>query len=659
MLITAEYPYFRDTPEVWADRLRTLVAATGIRVITTYVPWRFHQPAADREPDLSAATDFVRLCGRLGLDVIVKPGPFIHAETNYGGLPDWVSPLEDASIEPQLDSAGRTVRWSGSRLDRDGRAEPWPLPAPLCPRFSVLAREWLRAAGRELLTAELLAPNGPVVAVQIGNEGLFTNGSRPLDDYDYSPSGLAFFRNGLARHYGDLDAYNRHHGTSVRFWTEIDPPRAGSPGTPAACADWGRFHADYLHHVLRDWADAFGSPVPVLLNLNPPAGEDGAMDAWLARVRPEQWTGMEYGFTNWMGVVSADRGAHARYVVAAKRAPGPNMEENWGFSKLYDEAYASAATSFHQTLLALAAGATGFNVYTAVGTGDWTPALDVVHSSPYPDCAPIDEDGRVTAKAATVRMLAEFFTLHGREFQECVPVTAATWGLYTPYAAVAAWDPQAAEQCGRPLLAFHERSRAEGWDYRIVDLEHADLSGHDQVALHGGAFMHRHVQHKLAAHLRAGGRVDLEGLVPLLDEHHQPCTMLAEALRDTGQPDREVPRAVRVVEGIADAYLRSHPSADVHYLTVLAQSDSGPHVVVEIEHRGRTQRVELTIAAGGAAILRLAAGELGDFLVTGINGHLGSAVAAACRVDGTGAAASQPADLLRVGGRTTQEETTP
>ncbi|WP_327585593.1 beta-galactosidase [Nonomuraea sp. NBC_00507] len=654
MLITAEYPYFRDRPEVWRDRLTTLVAATGVKVVTTYIPWRHHQPDAAAPPDLTDAVDFVRLCGELGLKVIVKPGPFVHAELNYGGLPDWVCPLADPAIEPQLDADGAPATWSGSELDADGSAVPWPLPAPLGSRFAALAERWLRDAGQALFTPDLVTPAGPIIGSQIGNEGLFTNGARPLSAYDYSTSGLEFFRTVLAREYGDVAGYNARHGTAYTTLAEIEPPRG--PATPLQHVDWGRFHTAYLQEVLRRWTDAFAPPVPVVLNLNPPAGDDGDLDSWLARVRPETWNGLQYGFTNWMGVVSADRSAHARYVIAAKRAAGPNMEENWGFSKLYDTAYASGATSFHQTLLALAAGATGFNIYTAIATTDWTPALDAVLSAPYPDCPPIDGDGRPTAKAAAVKMLADYFTLHGTEYLEGVPVTYATWGLYTPYAAIGAWSPGAAEQCGRPLLDFHHRMRAAGHDYRIVDLEHADLAGHDRIALHGGQFMHRAVQEKLAAHLAAGGHVHLEGTEPLYDEHGGPCTILADALRRTAPADLSAEDGVTVLSGVADAYLRIHPDHDVCYVTVLVQNDSDPLIELELRHRGRTHQIEIVAARGGAAVLRVVAGRLDDHLVKATNSHLGSAVSASIRFDGEHIAAPASTDLCLIGGSTLMEE---
>ncbi|MEO3870166.1 hypothetical protein ABGB18_15240 [Nonomuraea sp. B12E4] len=122
------------------------------------------------------------------------------------------------------------------------------------------------------------------------------------------------------------------YGTAHPDWTAVGPPD-GAAG-PLAKADWGRFHAEYLAEVYRLWSQAAGSGLPVIVNLNPPTVPE--LDDWLARVRPELWGGgISYGFTNWMGVVSQDHDAHARHVIAAKRAPGPNLEENWGFSQLY------------------------------------------------------------------------------------------------------------------------------------------------------------------------------------------------------------------------------------------------------------------------------------------------------------------------------------
>ncbi|GAA3657226.1 hypothetical protein GCM10022224_020400 [Nonomuraea antimicrobica] len=644
VLVTADYPYYRDDPAVWADRLRAVRDELGIEVITCYLPWRHHQPEAGTAPDFTGlthparnVTGFLELCRELGLGVVAKPGPFIHAEVNYGGLPDWVCPDADPAIEPLLDSAGTPSRWADATAPA-GRA----LPAPLGPVFLARATQWLSAVGKEVL-----AGAEAVVALQIANEGIYTSGALPLTAYDYSPSGLAFFRDRLRSWYGTTQAYNAVHGTAYAGWADVAPSGVGL----LAQADWGRFHAEYLAEVYRVWARAVGSELPVFVNLNPPTVPE--LDDWLARVRPELWGGISYGFTNWMGVVSADRDAHARYVIAAKRAPGPNLEENWGFSELYDPAYIDGATSFHQSLLALAAGASGFNVYTGVAASGWGPELDAGHEGPYPDSAPIDADGAATGKAPVVRALADYFAAHGAEFLECVPVRRDAFGLYLPYAGIAALSGAlsdslsgspagpAGPQCGRALRAFHERMRVRGLDYGLVDLESVsaeELAAYRTVTVPGGPFMHRRVQELLAAYAAAGGRVLVDGPVPTLDERLAPCALIAPA-----DPPADAGEGL-VLYGEADAYLRSHPTRDVHHLVVLVRTGNEGPVGVRTPYG----TAEVVAAEGGGAVLRLAGGELGDLVVRGLNAYLDCAVEASVRLNGVRVGAPGPGDLIRI-----------
>ncbi|GAA4069295.1 beta-galactosidase [Nonomuraea soli] len=612
VLVSADYPYYRDRPEVWADRLTALRDVLGIDVITSYIPWRHHQPLADSPPDFTGHTHpsrnvvgFLELCHRLGLKVVAKPGPFIHAEVDYGGLPDWVCPDADPAIEPLLDVEGKASRWfygSGP----GGK----PLPAPLAEPFAGLVQEWLSAVGSKVLDAATW-PEGPVILMQIANEGIYTNGARPVTAYDFSPSSVEFFRATTGRH---------------------EPPRSAGED-PMLLADWGRYHAVYLSTVYRRWAEAVGCRVPTVINLNPPTVED--LDDWLVRVDPSSWGGIAYGFTNWMGVVSSEADAHFRYVTAAKLAPGPNLEENWGFSQLYDPAYGDATTSFHQSLLALAAGATGFNVYTGVSTSGWPRELDSQTASPYPDCSPIAADGTATVKAPAVRALADFFARHGVEFLESTPVVGGSFGLYRPWSGIAAWDVM---DNGEALRAFHARMRAAGHDYRIADLA-TDVAGHERITIPGGRFMHRSVQEALA---RSGAAIEVLGQVPVLDENLEPCTVLADAL-GTQVPALPEPPA-RVVAGSADVYVRRHPDRDVAYLTVLVQDDNAGTVRVQYG----TRSLEVVAARGGAAVIRIVGGRLDDLLVKGVNGYLGSSVAASVSLDGQTVGLEEPGDLYRL-----------
>lgn len=87
--------YFRAPSRFWRDRLYKMKAA-GLNTVDTYVEWRSHEP----EPwQFTFANDydlisFLRAAHDIGLLVILRPGPFISADRENGGLPYWISRLE-------------------------------------------------------------------------------------------------------------------------------------------------------------------------------------------------------------------------------------------------------------------------------------------------------------------------------------------------------------------------------------------------------------------------------------------------------------------------------------------------------------------------------------------------------------------------------------
>lgn len=672
MLISADYPYYRDAADNWADRLRTL-RDLGVGVVSTYIPWRHHQPQPDQEPDFSGRTQpnrdvhgFLALCQRLGLAVIAKPGPFIHAETNYGGLPDWVCPLFDPAIEPSRDASGQALRWMGARLDRDGKVEPWPLPAPFGPRFLALTREWLGRAGA--LIRRHSAPHGPVVFVQVANEGVYSDGQHAPWAYDYSASAVALFRRQIAARYEQIERYNARHGSAHQSWEQIAPPTAWrAPAHPRDLQryiDWGLFQADYLGEIYRVWGDAIDTWLPLLVNLNPPLRDHYGLDAWLTRVVPERWPNVHYGYTNWIGVVSADRSAYDRYLILTKRAPGVNLEENWGFSILYEPAYSDAAASFYQTLLAVCGGATGFNVYTGVATDAWDDNIDIGHDRPYPDCPPVTAAGELTPKAETLRWLTAFFERYGAEFLASRPPTEVAWGIYLPYAQAAAWSPPGAADaplCGQALGRFQAALRALRAEYALVDLQTAtleELLRFPRLVLGGGSFMERALQEKLVAYVQAGGRLGMLGELPALDEEFQPCGLLAALGQRVRLPGEDYAAwlgqrgAPEVLDGQADVWVRSHPERDLHFVVVLLPTGGSAEVRVRLALGGRTHTLHVAAAPGGAAILRVAQGALTDAIVKGLNGFLGHAVAPRCALDDLEVALDTPADIAWIDGET-------
>lgn len=132
--------YFRVPRAYWRDRLLKLKAC-GLNTLTTYVPWNLHEPERgvylfQEELDLEA---YIRLAGELGLWVILRPGPYICAEWDLGGLPSWL--LQDKKMKLRTSYSGFTSAVN-SYFDK------------LIPRITPLQYK----------------NGGPIIAVQVENE---------------------------------------------------------------------------------------------------------------------------------------------------------------------------------------------------------------------------------------------------------------------------------------------------------------------------------------------------------------------------------------------------------------------------------------------------------------------------------------------------------
>ncbi|MCX6992658.1 MAG: beta-galactosidase [Kiritimatiellaeota bacterium] len=139
-LLAGALHYFRVVPEYWEDRLKKL-KYLGLNTVETYVPWNRHEPKPGKFV-FSGGLDlekFIRLAGALDLQVIVRPGPYICSEWDFGGLPSWLL----ANSEIRLRCANPLYLAAVDRYFDD--------LIPRLKRFQV-------------------ASGGPLIAVQVENE---------------------------------------------------------------------------------------------------------------------------------------------------------------------------------------------------------------------------------------------------------------------------------------------------------------------------------------------------------------------------------------------------------------------------------------------------------------------------------------------------------
>lgn len=163
--ISGSIHYFRVPRFYWKDRLLKMKMA-GLNAIQIYVPWNFHepQPGQYQFSEDHDVEHFIQLAHELSLLVILRPGPYICAEWEMGGLPAWL--LQNESIVLRSSDPGYLAvvdKWLGVIL---------PKMKPL-----------------------LYQNGGPIITVQLENE----YGSYFTCDYDY----LRFLQKRFRYHLGN------------------------------------------------------------------------------------------------------------------------------------------------------------------------------------------------------------------------------------------------------------------------------------------------------------------------------------------------------------------------------------------------------------------------------------------------------------------------
>ena len=136
----AEMHYPRIPRPYWEHRIQ-MCKALGMNTVCLYVFWNIHEPEEGKF-DFTEGNDvaeFCRLAQKNGMYVIVRPGPYVCAEWEMGGLPWWLLKKKDINLRHQD------------------------------PYFMERVRIFEKEVGKQL--APLTIQNGgPIIMVQVENE---------------------------------------------------------------------------------------------------------------------------------------------------------------------------------------------------------------------------------------------------------------------------------------------------------------------------------------------------------------------------------------------------------------------------------------------------------------------------------------------------------
>lgn len=142
----------RIPAEYWRHRIR-MAKALGLNTIATYVFWNHHEETEGRFDFSTGNRDivrFMRLVEEEGMFVLLRPGPYVCAEWDFGGLPTYL--LRDPELRIRS----------------------------MYPRYINAADRYLARLAREVRPL-LVTNGGPILMVQIENEyGSYGNDRRYL-----------------------------------------------------------------------------------------------------------------------------------------------------------------------------------------------------------------------------------------------------------------------------------------------------------------------------------------------------------------------------------------------------------------------------------------------------------------------------------------------
>ncbi|HLZ86263.1 MAG TPA: beta-galactosidase [Puia sp.] len=261
-LNSGEIHYFRIRRELWDKHLEAAREA-GLTTVSTYVPWAWHEAeegvfdfdgTSCPERDLKG---WLQRCQANGLTCIVKPGPFILAETRGAGLPDWF-----------MDQYREEVRMRNSK----GEIVPGEGVSLFNPIYLERVTRWYDQV-MPLISKREIPAGGPIIMMQICNEiGVF---SWLAHQGDYSEPVRARFISYLSVKFKSIAEMNGRWGTVYPDFAHVELPPDGrlpyaSKGDRSRDYEWHCFwrtyYGDYLK-MLTGMARDRGVTVPFFHNL--------------------------------------------------------------------------------------------------------------------------------------------------------------------------------------------------------------------------------------------------------------------------------------------------------------------------------------------------------------------------------------------------------
>lgn len=526
----AEMHYYRIPKRYWSvcfERIRK----AEFRIVSTSVPWNLHE-SRQGDFDFSGTSDqakdlivFLELCREFGFRIMLRPGPWIAAEWNRGGLPEF------ATRHPE--TVAKDIEGKPLAANPGPGAKPGVVPSYMSSRFQILLKNYFSVFAE--VVKNYIYPRGPVFMIELDHETSFGGHFDPFSG-DYNAQGtLTAYPRFLLEKYGDISNLNKAYKSKVKDFTDVAPP-----------TEWdGKHIQDYRKALdwveFREWTvNRYSESIAELLSQT----EISALfSRSLAYHGAYSFPDVQAAKTGGRVLFTVNLSWKTRIEAAERQARSVSGWQPTGFcSDLalgtshadpkigHDARPITAQDTKRLFVMALAGGLKGFNFHMFVGRSHWYDGA-------------LESDGAILPSYEIVR--DAITKLQEVRYETMENFTNVAMAQYRPYLRaltlpnVGTYDYfQDLVQTGFDDLAGD--LSALGHDYRIFDLTKGErLNEYATIIAPVAEYMDSAAQEHLLNLAQGGAHVVLFGLMPKTDLEFSNCDVLAKGigLKTTRKPD--------------------------------------------------------------------------------------------------------------------------
>ncbi len=547
-VISGEIHYFRLDPKLWEKHL-TLLKQSGANTTSTYIPWDWHEYEEgnfDFTGDTNPARNlikYIKLCKKVGLDLIVKPGPYILAEYENQGLPAWLI---------------NKISKDAHALDENGNIIAHDLMSYLSDEYLYYSFLWYDKI-MPIISEYQESYGGPIIMMQVCNEvGVFQWLSGRID---YNESVIKLYKEFLVDKYKTIENLNKTYGTDHSSFNKLSAPLGNIETRQDYCAYYD-FHLFYRHyfalyldvlikkiknfdinvqltHNIPGWIYGNAAELPMLISTY----EE------IMRTRNDIVFGLDH-IPEFVSFRNAHSDLACNKILEAMQPYGPvwAAEFQCGSREHHVKSDAGDLETFY--FASLAHGMKSFNYY--MFSQGINPSGKGFFGKTFYYQTALSAKAEKSALYNSIITVNDFIIEENENLLLSKTKSEICVGLYKPYFYTELTTSQLLKEkrldVSKLGLQYDPRFVREeilfngllrglqtlNFNYNISDLENISLESllkYKQLWIVATEFMDSKAQLLLANYIKAGGHLIIYPVIPTLDLYLNPCTILRDELR--------------------------------------------------------------------------------------------------------------------------------